>query len=79
MYLYIDARRSYGLRDMQKELAILPRETAGSKRSPSCSPVAGGSGGLCHTLHLNPGIVSYPSAPSHSSESFAAHMPSLRP
>ena len=70
---------------MQNELAILPRFTPepelnrSPSPSPAVSPVAGGSGGLCQTLHLNPGMVSYPRAPSHSSGSFAAHIPSLRP
>ena len=72
LYRYWLASRSKGLRDMQNDSAITPYSSF-----PSFVWNAGGSGGRCHTLQLNPGMVLYPNSNSKFAGSVAAHMPSL--
>ena len=57
---------------MQNESAMTPYSSL-----PSGVLNAGGSGGRCHTLQLNPGTVLYPNSNSKFAGSVAAHMPSL--
>mmetsp|Transcript_2122 Transcript_2122/g.8180 ORF Transcript_2122/g.8180 Transcript_2122/m.8180 type:complete len:113 (+) Transcript_2122:984-1322(+) len=71
-YRYWLARRSNGLRLTQKEFASTPLFT-----SPLVPLNAGGNGGRCQTLQLNPGTVEYPKSNSKFPRSVAAHMPSL--